>query len=437
MIKEDDKMSGPKSSQYTLTPEQRRILAEQRVIERRKSVASENIKRNNKRLLQIGSMFSTAKQISDELLSRSGNDGGFADKLLELENAIAPVAPIISRTDNNDVNSLESTSKEVAASLAKAEKLATELSSISAKNEIALHTSLSADIDKGFSTSFADIQTVSQTTMSESKSKIRSQLIEMKNNQNLPKELVGEINAALSKIDSIDNEVFLKNYSSVTVSPLLKRCRQYLNEYEACHEEFETLYAEYIALCDLYFYVAQEYPCCNASIELLKAEIKRIKDTVDADDEQAYISDCLDEVMEEMGYTVIGSREVTKKNGKHFRNELYTYGEGTTVNVTYSSDGKIAMELGGIDATDRLPNDHETSVLCKSMEQFCDDFKEIEKRLLAKGVVLASRISMLPPSAEYAQIINTTDYNMIEITDKLQAKKKRQNIRKERKKLTL
>lgn len=418
-------MSGPKSSRYTLTPEQRRILAEQRAIERRKSVASENIRRNNKRLLQIGSMFSSAKDVSSELLSRCGNDGGFASKLLELENVIAPIAPIISKTDHNDVNSLESTSKEVAASLAKAEKIASELSVISAKNEIALHASLSADIDKGFSTSFADIQTVSQTTISESKSKIRSQLIEMKNNQNLPKELVDELDATLSKIDSIDNEAFLKNYSSVTVSPLLKRCRQYLNEYEACHEQFETFYAEYIALCDLYFYVAQEYPCCNASIELLKAEIKRIKDTVDADDEQAYISDCLDEVMEEMGYTVIGSREVTKKNGKRFRNELYTYGEGTAVNVTYSSDGKIAMELGGIDATDRLPDSHETTVLCESMENFCEDFKEIEKRLLAKGVVLADRISLLPPSAEYAQIINTSDYNMTEKAETLQTKKQR------------
>lgn len=418
-------MSGPKSSRYTLTPEQRRILAEQRAIERRKSVASENIRRNNKRLLQIGSMFSSAKDVSGELLSRCGNDGGFASKLLELENVIAPIAPIISKMNNDDVNSLENTSKEVAASLAKAEKIATELSVISAKNEMALHASLSADIDKGFRTSFADIKTVSQTTISESKSKIRSQLIEMKNNQNLPKEIVGELDATLSKIDSIDNETFLKNYSSVTVSPLLKRCRQYLNEYEACNEEFEKLYAEYIALCDLYFYVAQEYPCCNTSIEALKTEIKRIKDTVDADDEQAYISDCLDEVMEEMGYTVIGSREVTKKNGKHFRNELYTYGEGTAVNVTYSSDGKIAMELGGIDATDRLPDDHETSVLCESMEQFCDDFKEIEKRLLAKGVVLANRISLLPPSAEYAQIINTGDYQMTEKAEKLQAKKQR------------
>lgn len=423
-------MSGPKSSRYTLTPEQRRILAEQRAIERRKSVASENIRRNNKRLLQIGCMFSSAKNVSGELLNRCGNDGGFAAKLLELENVITPVAPIISRTDNNDVNSLESTSKEVAASLAKAEKLVAELSTISAKNEIALHASLSADIDKGFSTSFVDIQTVSQTTISENQAKIRNQLIEMKNNQNLPKELVGEIIEALTKIETIDNETFLKNYSSVTVTPLLKRCKQYLDEYESCHEEFEKLYAEYIAICDLYFYVAQEYPCCNASIEALKTEINRIKDSVDADDEQAYISDCLDEVMEEMGYTVIGSREVTKKNGKHFRNELYTYGEGTAVNVTYSSDGKIAMELGGVDATDRLPDSHETAVLCESMENFCEDFKEIEKRLLAKGVVLADRISLLPPSAEYAQIINTADYRMTEKAETLQTKKQRRTATK-------
>lgn len=418
-------MSGPKTSRYTLTPEQRRILAEQRELERRKSVASESIRRYNKRLMQIGSMFSTAKQVSGELMSRIGNDGGFADKIRELEGIISPIAPVISKTNSDDVVSLENTSKTVAESLEKAEKLVTELSRISAQNEIELQTTLRAEIDKGFKTSFADIEVASQTDMSENKNKIRVQLLQMKGNVNLSAELTVELEKTISNLDAIDNEAFLKNYSSVTVSPLLKRCRQYLNEYEACHEQFETLYAEYIALCDLYFYVAQEYPCCNASIEALKTEIKRIKDSVDADDEQAYISDCLDEVMEEMGYTVIGSREVTKKNGKHFRNELYTYGEGTAVNVTYSSDGKIAMELGGVDATDRLPNDHETVVLCESMEQFCDDFKEIEKRLFAKGIVLADRISLLPPSAEYAQIINTTDYNMTEKAETLQTKKQR------------
>ncbi len=423
-------MSGPKSSRYTLTPEQRRILAEQRAIERRKSVASESIKRNHRKLLQIGSMFDAAKQISAELLSRNGNDGGFAEKIKELEGVITPIAPIVARTDKNDVTSLENTSTEVAASLAKAETIANAISKIATSNEMELHASLREDIDKGFGTSFADLKSSATTSLIDSKEKIRAQIIEIKNSQHLSEELACELTTALSKIDSIDDEAFLRNYASVTVSPLLKRCKQYLNEYESCHEEFEELYAEYIALCDLYYYIAQEYPCCHASVEVLKAEIKRIKATVDADDEQAYISDCLDEVMEEMGYTVIGSREVTKKNGKHFRNELYTYGEGTAVNVTYSSDGKIAMELGGIDATDRLPDEHETSVLCESMEEFCDDFKEIEKRLLAKGVVLADRISLLPPSAEYAQIINTTDYHMTEKTETMQAKKQRRTATK-------
>lgn len=423
-------MSGPKSSRYTLTAEQRRILEEQRAIERRKSIALEVIKRNNKRLLQIGSMFSAAEKISGELLRRCGNDGGFARKLLDLEHVIISVAPIISKTDNNDVNSLENTSKAVSASLAEAERIVSELSNISAKNKEELHALLSGDVDEGFGTSFVDVQTFSQTAIIESQARIKNPILEIKNNQNLSRELAGELDATLLKIDSIDNEAFLKNYSSVVVLPLLKRCKQYLDEYEACHEEFEELCAEYTALCDLYFYVAQELTCCRASIEVLKSEIKRIKERSDADDEQTYISDCLDEVMEEMGYTVIGRREVTKKNGKHFRNELYTYGDATAVNITYSSDGKIAMELGGIDTSDRVPTVQEKDKLCDSMEQFCDDFKEIEKRLLVKGVVLADRISLLPPDAEYAQIINTSDYSMETAVDTISAKKQRRSASK-------
>ena len=59
------------------------------------------------------------------------------------------------------------------------------------------------------------------------------------------------------------------------------------------------------------------------------------------------------------------------------------------------------------------------------MESFCEDFKEIEKRLLAKGVVLADRISLLPPSQDYAQIINTSDYEMETEAKKLEVKRQR------------
>ena len=72
-------MSGPKTSKYTLTPEQRRILAEQREKERRRAIAAESVKRNTKRLREIGGLFQREKQIASELFSRTGNDDGFTD----------------------------------------------------------------------------------------------------------------------------------------------------------------------------------------------------------------------------------------------------------------------------------------------------------------------------------------------------------------------
>ena len=144
----------------------------------------------------------------------------------------------------------------------------------------------------------------------------------------------------------------------------------------------------------------------------LKAEISKLEAEALENSEQEYIAETIDEVMEEMGYDLIGSREVTKKSGKRFRDELYTFSEGTAVNIRYDNQGKIAMELGGIDSTDRLPSSSEASRLEDEMVAFCDKFTEFEKRLAAKGIVCKNRVSHLPPKAEYAQIINTSDYDM-------------------------
>lgn len=417
-------MSGPKTSRYTLTPEQRRILVEQREIERRRVVASESIKRKSKRLMQIGGMFTSDKQVAAELVQRLGNDGGFSEKIDELQSIITLVAPMVDRTNNDNVDELEKVSKSVSEALLKVETIVQKLTKISAKNENKLTEILQTKIDKGFSTSFADIEQTNPL-VDDTKEKYRLQLLQIKKNGILPASLISEIEVTIGNLDGINDLTFIKNFIALSVTKVIKKCKNFISEYEECHDEFELLYAEYLALCDLYHYVAQDYLCCAASVEVLRADIQRIKETVANNDEQFYISSCLDEVMEEMGYSVIGSREVTKKNGKYFRNELYTYGEGTAVNVTYSSDGKIAMELGGIDSSDRLPDEHETDRLCDSMEQFCTDFKEIEKKLLAKGVVLADRISLLPPNAEYAQIINTADYEIISQAENLHIKKQR------------
>lgn len=425
-------MSGPKSSRYTLTPEQRRILAEQRKIERRKAVATEKIRKAQKQLLQIGGMFNAEKQIASELYSRTGNDNGMTTLISELETLITPIQPLVSRTNFDDVNSIEETANAVCAFLKEAERIASEISSIATTNEGNLKANLSEAIDQGFATSFADIKEIKTDTVTTLRTEAAQRLAQISKIDFLPHDYKSEISRASTKLDEIADEFFLKNFVAVSINPLIKQANQFIAEYRECQAEFESLYAEYTALCELYYYVAQEYVCSRSSIQILEAEIARIKKAVAEDDEQAYISDCLDEVMVEMGYSVLGSREVTKRNGKRFRNELYAYGDGTAVNVTYSSDGKIAMELGGIDTSDRVPTAQETDKLCDSMEQFCDDFKEIEKRLLAKGIVLADRISLLPPDAEYAQIINTSDYSMETEADTISVKKQRRSASKQK-----
>lgn len=425
-------MSGPKTSRYTLTPEQHRILAEQRKIERRKAVASEKIKRDQKRLLQIGGMFSAEKQIASELAARAGNDNGISALIDELDTIIRPINPLISRTNYNDVTSIEGTAQQIAAALKEAEKTAAKIREVASENEASLKSKLQEAIDEGCSTSFADIKAIQTNTNASLRDEALKRLSQLQNIAFIPRQHRKELSEAVSRLKGIADNIFLKNYIAVSINPLIKKCNSFITEYKECQEEFDALYSEYVALCELYYYVPQEYICSNSSIQVLRTEIEHIKSLVAEDDEQAYISDCLDEVMAEMGYTVLGSREVTKRNGRRFRNELYSYSDGTAVNVTYSSDGKIVMELGGLDTRDRVPTAQETVQLCDTMEQFCTDFKKIEKLLLAKGVVLADRISLLPPEAEYAQIINTSDYYMENDAETISVKKQRKSRSKQK-----
>ena len=401
-------MSGPKTSRYTLTPEQRRILAEQRKIERQKSIAQEKIKRNSKKILQIGSRFTQAMAVAKQLKQLTGEDGGLLKGIKKLDDAILQVNKAVA-SKKDEVQSLQSVAKVVEEQLAEAEKIAKQLDKIAVKNQADLDTRLHSDIKQVSQVSFCDLKT--KDDASATKEKLLNEL-----NQafapTLPNQLQLQLKQAVSNLQQITDPTFLKNFASVTVAPLLKLCKTSQQEFETYHQQFESLYAEYVALCNLYFYVPQQFEFSKESIKQLGEEIDRIILQSAEEAENNYISDCLDQVMTEMGYDVLGYREVKKKNGQRFKNELYSYKEGTVVNVRYAPNGQIAMEIGAVDTVDRQPDQYEATALCQSMETFCQDFKEIEKRLLAKGVVLEDRISMLPASKEYAQVINTTEYEL-------------------------
>ena len=123
-------MSGPKSSRYTLTPEQRRILAEQRRIERAKAVANEIIKRNRVALKRLSIAAQHETIVAEEAVSRLGNDGGYAQKTNELLRVISEAETTVARVESNSLSSLESAAKSTSESVKKAEQLKKEIQNL-------------------------------------------------------------------------------------------------------------------------------------------------------------------------------------------------------------------------------------------------------------------------------------------------------------------
>ena len=420
-------MSGPKSSRYTLTAEQRRILAEQRRIEQETQICRAKLRQYFADAQQLPLKLENETKKSKEILARIGSDGGLAVQMNALENAVRIVSTKSAVSDSSSLETLKEVCIDVSLALTDAKNIAEKIHQILLENDKKLSDSISCDIDRAFS----EIR-LTTNKQDQEKTRILEKLDSVLHDVTLSSGLSSRVNLAKKNVGEIADSLYLHNFDSLTVVPLVKECNDYLVEYKAINSQYLELRAKYEALCASINRIPENTECSRSAITFFEKQIAFIESKLAEDDEKAYISQCMDEVMAEMGYRVLGHREIKKKNGTQFTNELYSYSDGTAVNVTYAADGRITMELGGIDTIDRLPEKYECASLCESMEDFCEDFSEIERRLAAKGVVVRNRISILPPLTEYAQIINTTDYQMSAAVEGIEVQRKRKHHGKTR-----
>lgn len=410
-------MSGPKTSAYTLTPEQRRILAEQRKIRIEREILT-------KQLGDIRSVIAEADRIIEQMepfyaeidadtttLSQA--------KTLRKEATIA-LSQASSVSDTDGSAKLHEINKSLRATARKLTSVASAVKTDYSSAEKSFRSALADSIDGGFDFSFDTVGDNSDISRDPYSQKIQTEM-ESLSELFLSAEHREKESAIKAKLIEIDDPDFLKNYYAMSIVPFVKECRSYNAAYIAYGEEYERKRYIYEANAKAIGIVAEAIPFSADAIAILDAKIKETDEIIQHRDEQAYISQCVDEAMQEMGYTVAGNREVVRRNGKRFRNELYLFDEGTAVNVTYSSDGQITMELGGIGTDDRLPTEAESASLASDMRTFCDDYYEIERRLRKKGIV-TKRISILPPEEQYAQIINVSDYSLSADVSEYEAK---------------
>ena len=419
-------MSGPKSARYTLTPEQRRILAEARERERKTKRELDKLQQHRGELASLKERLAAATTSIDMLVDRVG-DGNEVQQ--SIRNSITQIKTIIQESAGLSMQSglenLQAFNSKAKTVEENARKLAVQYENQSNEINAILSKNIEDSITDGMSIRIDDEIVKPQSHLESQKAKIKDVLHEIQSS-NVSSDLQKEGIAILGRAQEITDDSFIDNYYAMTVLPYIKRCKAYEEQIKEYGEEFDELaskhryYSEYLGMPVISFTFSMD------SLNSLRREVAELESQSAKIEEQQYISESLNQVMRDMGYNVVGSREVVKKSGRKFRNELYHFSEGSVVNVTYAANGQISMELGGVDTCDREPSEEESSVLCDEMVEFCDEFPEIERRLKEKGVVLMNRISMLPPAEEYTQIINVSDFNMTEKVDVLETASKKQ-----------
>lgn len=397
-------MSGPKSADYYLTPEQRRQLAEQRRVNELKK----KIEKYSSCLVYSQSDVDEYSSHAAEILEVKSNDNGYSELQKQFGFIISELrASFESSKILNDSSSLSECMENIKKLKNQKESVLSKMKTADMQNMSVLKREYAQQLNSVMDTDFSNIKSKSQAELDELLRQLMTRLAEVRNIPNLSDELCSEIISAESHMKEFSDVSMLRNFGAITVESLVKRCK----EYSKLYTEFEELYIEYQSLCENETIEVQTFECNSEDIAKLNALIEEIRTASIQADEQEYISRTIDEVMTEMGYKLIGDRTVTKKSGRKFHSELYTFSEGTAVNITRSSNGQITMELAGLDSSDRQPTDDESDVLCSEMESFCGAFSEFERRLAEKGVI-SKHISILPPTSEYSQIINVNDYKI-------------------------
>lgn len=423
-------MSGPKSSRYTLTAEQlRRILEEQERLRKELEEKAKQERECKEARTFLSATKSRLKRHDDmirskELLVPTGSASrvGLQDRYRSLHLLIERIEQICSVNPNSSHDTLVDSKKE-------ADRLFKELQSMEVSVLVDTDSALmeqkileDSKVAESMNVSFASVGIV-ETQREPVFDEVIGALEELKEME-LSRELLAEVTQVLNQAKTIESVSAMQNFSSITVVPLRRRCNQYLAFAEENKEQFEQLLDKYHALCKQLDARPKQFSFSIDGLKDLRLAVDDLECQATQDAEQAYIRQSVDEVMAEMGYDVIGHRHVKKKSGKEFSCKLLTYEDGTVINVTESSSGQITMEIGGTDSRDRLPDANERVALRKTMESFCRDFQEIERRLSERGVILDSRLSMAPPEEAYAQIINLEDYELVEDYQATKSKKR-------------
>lgn len=405
-------MSGPKTSKYTLTAEQRRILMEQRKIQMEKGILRKRMEKTRNSISREVSAVDSRLREMESVLKETGDGEHLLQDLKTARDQAMKMAVQSKKFMREErLEHLRKHAGELQEIYKKLQKKINNAEVEYVKKEKEFRQRMQEDIEIGFQSFFYQI-TEQEDEMEACKEKIRNDLKKVET-MHVTEDMKQKWKQMKCSIEDMEDAEFLKHYYEITVRPFTKQCTEHEEFYQKMGTEFQKIKDTYEVLCDELGVRAEEIFCSPEGMESLKKNVHELEMQVMQNEEEEYISECIDEAMKEMGYQLVGEAFEKKQRGRKITKELYLFDEGTAVSVTYGNNGQITMELGGMDEEDRIPTDAECRQLTQDMHGFCDDYYEIEKRLRKKGIV-TKNINILPAESKYAQIINISNYEMKE-----------------------
>lgn len=245
--------------------------------------------------------------------------------------------------------------------------------------------------------------------------------------------MLEQLNVLKEKAAEITDASYLSNFYQLVVHPYVEACTQYDAFYQAHFAEYKEYRTSYEILCGELKLIPQQLEFSADAISFYQAQTVVLQEQLIKRHVRESVLNTVNQVMAELGYDLVASRDVVRKSGKQFHDELYLYGEGTAISVVHSSDGQLTMEIGGLDHGDRAPTEAEARNMSAQMTSFCLDYAAIAEALKKKGLDMKT-VTMLPPDAQYATIINLDDYevqgHVKTISDVKETKKRTANTQK-------
>jgi hypothetical protein len=218
-----------------------------------------------------------------------------------------------------------------------------------------------------------------------------------------------------AEIEDLENDEGRDGFSLFTavhhidvmrLRPLRERIEKEEKRLDWLDEALSNELAKYHMLCQATDTEPKKFPFAEESIDAIRYECGRIISARGANGDVRLLMKKVRESLEELGYAYLGERE----ENLDFYRELYRLNEETVLHVIYDSTGKITMEVAAFDTKDRPPHQREVDRLVKEQEKFCTEYEKIFHLINAHGLAMKKE-AMYPPSPDFAQVINTSEFD--------------------------